>query len=56
MKKQTIPNEPDEMPVPPERPEVKQPEDPQPHLPEKEIEEVPQELPSPSIQKEVGDV
>ena len=46
MKKHTVPNEPEEMPIEPNRPEIKQPVDPkEPAIPEKEIPEIPQELP-----------
>ncbi|MDB5157672.1 MAG: hypothetical protein JWR50_2379 [Mucilaginibacter sp.] len=54
MKKHTVPNEPEEIPIEPEHPEIKQPADPKepeipqkeiPELPEKEIPETPQELP-----------
>jgi hypothetical protein len=51
MKKYTTPNEPEEMPVEPDRPEIKQPVNPeQPELPQKEIPDVPQELPPPTVE------
>jgi hypothetical protein len=46
MKKQTMPNEPDEMPVPKEAPEIRQPNDPQePKIPVEDPERIPQEIP-----------
>jgi hypothetical protein len=46
MKKHTFPGEQEEMPVQPNRPEIQRPADPkEPEIPEKEIQEVPQELP-----------
>jgi hypothetical protein len=46
MKKHTFPGEQEEMPVRPERPEIKQPADPEePGIPEKEIDDIPPELP-----------
>jgi hypothetical protein len=51
MKKHTTPNEPEEMPVEPDRPEIKQPVNPeQPELPQKEIPDVPQEFPPPTVE------
>jgi hypothetical protein len=45
-KKRTMPNEPDEMPVNPERPEIRQPTDPgEPDMPEEGPENIPNELP-----------
>ncbi|WP_299590276.1 hypothetical protein [Mucilaginibacter sp.] len=46
MKKQTIPNEPDEMPVPKPQPEIMPPNDPkEPQIPQEDPEQIPQELP-----------
>jgi hypothetical protein len=46
MKKHTFPGEKEEMPIQPERPEIKQPTDPkEPEIPKKEIQEIPEELP-----------
>jgi hypothetical protein len=51
MKKHTVPNEPEEMPVEPDRPEIKQPVNPeQPELPQREIPDVPQEMPPPTVE------
>jgi hypothetical protein len=51
MKKHTLPNEPEEMPVEPDRPEIKQPANPeQPELPQREIPELPQEMPPPTVE------
>ncbi|NNU34173.1 hypothetical protein HK413_08485 [Mucilaginibacter sp. S1162] len=51
MKKHTVPNEPEEMPVEPDRPEIKQPVNPeQPELPQREIPGVPQEMPPPTVE------
>ncbi|MES2375596.1 MAG: hypothetical protein V4553_03410 [Bacteroidota bacterium] len=51
MKKHTVPNEPEEMPVEPDRPEIKQPVNPeQPEFPQREIPDVPQELPPPTVE------
>jgi hypothetical protein len=45
-KKQTMPVEPDEMPVNPGSPEIRQPTDPgEPAMPEEAPENIPQELP-----------
>ena len=45
-KHNTFPGEQEEMPVQPDRPEIQRPYDPQePEIPEKEIEEIPDELP-----------
>ncbi|MBC7399516.1 MAG: hypothetical protein H7289_06200 [Mucilaginibacter sp.] len=47
----TTPNEPEEMPVQPDSPEIKQPADPiAPEIPQREIPDVPQELPPPMIE------
>jgi hypothetical protein len=44
------------MPAQPDRPEIKQPHDPkEPDVSKKEIEEIPEELPSAPHQKEVDD-
>jgi len=49
MKKETFPNEPEEKPVDPKRPEIQQPHDPtNPGVPQREVPDVPQELPQPS--------
>lgn len=46
MKKETFPNEPEENPVDPKRPEIEQPHDPRnPDIPQREVPDVPQELP-----------
>jgi hypothetical protein len=51
MKKHTVPNEPEELPVEPDRPEIKQPVDPhEPEIPQREIPDVPQELPPPTVE------
>jgi hypothetical protein len=43
---ETIPNEPQEAPIQPDRPEIQQPVDPQsPHIPEEAPPNEPQELP-----------
>jgi hypothetical protein len=45
-KKRTMPNEPDEMPVNPERPEIRQPTDPgEQEMPEEAPENIPNEIP-----------
>ncbi|MGF7080076.1 hypothetical protein [Mucilaginibacter sp. UYCu711] len=47
----TMPNEPKEMPVTPDRPEIQQPSDPRPaETPQREIPDVPQELPPPTVE------
>jgi hypothetical protein len=51
MKKHTVPNEPEEMPTEPNRPEIRQPSDPKsPEIPQKEIPDIPQELPPPTAE------
>jgi hypothetical protein len=56
MKKHTVPNEPDEMPLQPDRPEITKPTDPkEPDISKREIEEIPEELPPAPGQKEAGD-
>ena len=55
MKKRTIPNEPEEMPIQPGRPEISKPIDPkEPDVSKKEIEEIPEELPTAPGKKETG--
>ncbi|MES2807725.1 MAG: hypothetical protein V4619_03825 [Bacteroidota bacterium] len=55
MKKETIPNQPEEMPVQPEHPEIKQPVDPpQTPIPEREVIEPPPDLPPTEGQPEVN--
>jgi hypothetical protein len=55
MKKQTFPNEPQEMPVQPERPEIQQPVDPpQTPIPEREVTEPPPDLPPTQGRPEVN--
>jgi hypothetical protein len=58
MKKRTMPIEPDEMPVPKEQPEIKQPADPQElTVPVEDPENIPQELPGqPKNQKIKGKI
>lgn len=51
MKKHTTPNEPEEMPVNPDTPEIKQPVDPMPaEIPQRDVPDVPQELPPPTVE------
>jgi hypothetical protein len=46
MKKRTMPNEPDEMPVPKPTPEIEQPSDPkEPEIPQEDPVREPEELP-----------
>lgn len=46
MKKHTFPGEQEEIPLRPDRPEIIQPTDPkEPEIPERQIEEMPTELP-----------
>ncbi|PTR01104.1 hypothetical protein C8P68_101335 [Mucilaginibacter yixingensis] len=46
MKKHSIPNEPDEMPVNPENPGIQRPSDPgEPQIPEEAPENIPREVP-----------
>ncbi len=46
MKKHTFPGEQEEIPPQPDRPEIIQPTDPkEPEIPERQIEEIPTELP-----------
>ena len=48
MKNQTVPNEPEEFPVEPESPEIRQPADPgEPLIPEEAPENIPPEAPDP---------
>ncbi len=50
-----MPNEPDERPVNPQRPEIQQPHDPaETQVPQREVPDVPQELPPPSNPGEAG--
>jgi len=45
-KHNTFPGEPEEMPVQPHKPEIERPADPhEPEIPQRELEEVPEELP-----------